>query len=87
MRQYLLVPLVAALGACAAPQPMVVADASTGNAQGTPLVCHQESVTGSGMIHTVCTRPPTEAERNALQEDLRRMPPNNLIAHPAAGSP
>ena len=84
MRHYLLVPLVAALGACAAPQPTVVADAS---APGTPLVCHQESVTGSSMIHTVCTKPPSEAERNALQEDLRRMPPNNLIAHPAAGSP
>jgi len=86
MRPILLVPLVLALGACAAPQPVTVADAST-NASGTPLVCHQEAVTGSSLIHTVCTKPQTEAERNALQEDLRRMPPNNLIAHPAAGSP
>ena len=82
MRRFLVIPLAAALGACAAPQPVTVASA---DAQPTTVVCHQESVTGSSMIHTVCTRPPTEAERNALQEDLRKMPPNNLIAHPAAG--
>ncbi len=84
MRRFLVISLVAALGACAGPQPTTVASA---DAQQTQLVCHQESVTGSSMIHTVCTKPQTEAERNALQEDLRRMPPNNLIAHPAAGAP
>lgn len=85
MRHYLLVPIVAALAACAAtpPEPMKVASADTS----TPVTCHQESVTGSSMIHTVCTKQQSEQERNALREDLRRMPPNNLIAHPAAGSP
>lgn len=84
MRRFLVIALVAALGACAGPRSATVASADS---QQTQLVCHQESVTGSSMIHTVCTKPQTEAERNALQEDLRRMPPNNLIAHPAAGSP
>ncbi len=85
MRLYLIVPLVAMLGACADPQPVAVASADT--ATQTRVTCHQDSVTGTGMIHTVCTKQQTDAERNGLQEDLRRMPPNNLIAHPAAGSP
>ena len=97
MRFLVLAPVLLALG-----QPVLAADAAsapTGAAQSVPVsasaaadpeqpkvVCHQEAAIGSMMMHKVCTRAQTEAERNATQEVLRNIPPNNSIAHPAAGS-
>jgi hypothetical protein len=86
MRFHLLAPLVLALGACAAPAPDAVRVASAAPADEQKTECHMESDTGSMMMHKVCTRPQTEAERNATQEAMRQNLPNNSIAHPAAGS-
>lgn len=69
----------------AAPQAVSVA-ASSAETEQPKVVCHQEAAIGSMMMHKVCTRVQSESERNATQEALRNMAPNNSIAHPAAGS-
>ncbi len=64
-------PVVLALAACAAPQPEkteVVAVAST--PASAHLECHQESDTGSNMIHKVCRRTLSDGERQQEQEDI-----------------
>ena len=96
MRFLVLAPVLMALG-----QATLAADTAavpTGPAQSvsvaasavepeTPKVtCHQEASAGSMMLHKVCARVQTEAERNAMQESMRQNLPNNSIAHPAAGS-
>lgn len=86
MRFYLLAPLVLVLGACAAPAPEPTTVASAAPMDGQKTECHNENDTGSMMMHKVCTRPQTEAERNSMQESMRQNLPNNSIAHPAAGA-
>jgi hypothetical protein len=64
-------PIVLALAACASPEPEkteVVAVASTPGS--SHLECHQESDTGSNMIHKVCRRTLNDGERQQTQEDI-----------------
>jgi hypothetical protein len=90
---YLASVVLAALAGCAAQDPVissptapvVLASDHTWVASDTKLTCHKEAQTGSSMIHTVCETEQTAADRIATQERLRNMPPNNSIAHPAAG--
>lgn len=65
--------------------PVVLSSDRTWLASDTKVTCHKEAQTGSSMIHTVCETEQTAADRIATQERLRNMPPNNGIAHPAAG--
>ena len=99
MRFLLLAPVLlafgqAALAAEAASAPTgvaaqsvaVSASAAAAEPEAPKVTCHQEAAIGSMMMHKVCTREQTEAERNATQEAMRQNLPNNSIAHPAAGA-
>ncbi len=95
MRVFFIASAVLALVGCAAQEPVingatapvVVASENSNLTPQTKLVCHKESAIGSSMIHTVCETEQSAADRIATQEMLRNMPPNNGIAHPAAGTP
>ena len=94
MRFLVLAPVLLALGqatlaaeAVSAPadsaQSVSVAASAAAEPEAPKVTCHQEASAGSMMLHKVCTRVPTEAERNALQETLRQNLPNNSLAHRA----
>ena len=95
MRVILLASFLLAVAGCASQQPVVnaatapvvVASENSSLTLDSKLVCHKEAQTGSSMIHTVCETEQSAADRIGLQEQLRNMPPNNSIAHPAAGHP
>lgn len=70
MRFYFIAPLVLALAACAAPEPQPVVALSDPNAVPVEMECHQEASLGSNMIHKVCTRKQTDAERAVVQADI-----------------
>ena len=97
MRFLLLAPVLLALGhaamaadaasaptGTAAQSVAVSASGAVAEPEAPKFTCHQESAIGSMMMHKVCTKVPTEAERNSLQEAMRENLPNNSIAHPAA---
>jgi hypothetical protein len=67
MRLYVIAPFVLALAACAAPVPTTVVAMSDPNAQPVEMECHQETSTGSNMIHTVCHKKQTDGERALIQ--------------------
>jgi hypothetical protein len=60
--------------------------AATETPEAPKVQCHQESDIGSMRMHKVCTKVPTEAERNALQDAIRQNLPNNSLTHSVAGS-
>ena len=83
---------VFALGGCASQDglvgggtaPVVVANTTTDlNAQ-SKLHCHKEASAGSNMIHTVCETEQTEAERQALQNQINNNM-GNVAAHQGIG--
>ena len=86
MRLHVIAPLLLCLAACATPEPAPVVAAADPNAQPVELECHQESSMGSNMIHKVCTRKQTDAERAQTQQTLRDSLPNASLNHQAAGS-
>jgi len=71
MRFAFIAPVVLALAACATPEPeqtQVVAVASTPSS--SHLECHMEAAIGSNMIHKVCERTLSDAERAQAQEEI-----------------
>ena len=93
MRTLFIAAAVLSLSACAsnesglvsATAPVVVASNSTELTAQTKLVCHKEASLGSQMLHTVCTAPQSDADRNATQQELRNMATPNSVAHPGIG--
>jgi hypothetical protein len=84
--------LVSVLGGCASQDglvaggtaPVVVANTTTDlNAQ-TKLHCHKEAAAGSNMIHNVCETEKTEAERQAMQNQISNNM-GNVAAHQGVG--
>ncbi len=64
--------------------PVVVANTTTDIKPETKLICHKESPAGSNMIHTVCETEKTEAERQALQNQINNNM-GNVAAHQGIG--
>lgn len=86
MRLCLIAPLALALAACAAPEPPAVVASAAPDTSEVHLECHQETSMGSNVIHKVCTRTQSDAERSQQAEALQHQLPNAYLAHPAAGS-
>ncbi len=75
------------LGGCAAQDglvgggtaPVVVANTNTDVKADTKLHCHKEAAAGSNMIHTVCETEQSEADRQALQNQIMNNQGNNGV--------
>ena len=84
--------LVSAFGGCASQDalvaggtaPIVVANTTTDLNGQSKLHCHKESAAGSNMIHTVCETEQTEAERQAMQNQINNNM-GNAAAHQGIG--
>ena len=84
--------LMFALGGCASQDglvagrtaPVVVANTTTDINGQSKLHCHKESSAGSNMIHNVCETEQTEAERQALQNQISNNM-GNVAAHQGIG--
>ena len=64
--------------------PVVVADPSTEITLQSKLHCHKEAAAGSNMIHNVCETEKTEAERQAMQNQINNNM-GNVAAHQGVG--
>ena len=64
--------------------PVVVANTTTDIKADTKLHCHKETSAGSNMIHNVCETEQTEAERQALQNQVMNNQ-GNVAAHQGIG--
>lgn len=65
--------------------PTVVASSNTALTPQTKVVCHKESSMGSNMIHSVCETEQSEADRQALQNQLLNNSSQNAVNHQGIG--
>ncbi|HYP34102.1 MAG TPA: hypothetical protein VES00_19705 [Burkholderiaceae bacterium] len=72
-------------GLVSATAPTVVASTGTQVTPQTKLVCHKETSTGSTMIHSVCETEQSEADRQALQNQLLNNGSQNAASHQGIG--
>ena len=64
--------------------PVVVANRNTDLTPETKLHCHKETAAGSNMIHNVCETEQSEADRQALQNQIMNNQ-GNVAAHQGIG--
>jgi hypothetical protein len=72
-------------GLVPAQAPTVVASSNTQLTPQTKVVCHKETSMGSNMIHSVCETEQSEADRQALQNQLLNNGAMNGANQRAAG--
>ena len=64
--------------------PVVVAGSTTEITPQSTLHCHKETAPGSNMIHNVCETEKSEADRQALQNQISNNM-GNVAAHQGVG--